>query len=135
MLPVINVSDLYSDSLERRRGVARALGEAYGAAGFAYITNHGVARAIIDGARDVISAYFERPEPEKRLLTRREGQYRGYVPLMPFGRNAEGAPSALYEAFLMGADPASDDPEVAATKGLYGPPTSGPWNRPIFARP
>ena len=121
MLPVIDVSNLNSNRIEQRRGVARALGEAYGTAGFAYIANHGVTCKIIDAALDAMTAYFGRPEAEKRVLTRREGQYRGYVPIMPFGRNAEGAPPALYEAFLMGADPAPDDPEAAATKGLYGP--------------
>lgn len=121
MLPVIDISNLSSDDINERRHVARALGEAYGEAGFAYIAEHGIPQAVQDNALDAMRAYFARPEGEKRLLTRREGVYRGYVPVMPFGRNASGAPPALYEAFLMGADPHPDDPEVHATNGLYGP--------------
>ncbi len=121
MLPVIDVSNLSSANLNERRGVARALGDAYGEAGFAYIAEHGIPQAILDDALNAMRAYFARPESEKRLLARREGQYRGYVPVMPFGQNADDAPPALYEAFLIGHDPDPDHPEVHATKGLFGP--------------
>lgn len=121
MLPVIDISNLSSDDIEERRAVARALGDAYGEAGFAYISDHGIPQAVLDNALEAMRAYFARPESEKRLLTRREGCYRGYVPVMPFGQNAAEAPPALYEAFLIGHDPDPDHPEVHATNGLYGP--------------
>jgi len=121
MLPIIDISDLRSDDLARRRRVATELGDAYGRAGFATIANHGVPQPTIDAVLDAMQAYFALPEATKRLLTRREGVYRGYVPIMPFGRNPDDAPPALYEAFLVGVDADANDPEVQATGGLFGP--------------
>jgi isopenicillin N synthase-like dioxygenase len=121
MLPIIDISDLESDDLARRRAVADELGDAYGRAGFAYIAEHGVPAHVVDDALGAMHAYFDRPDAEKRRLTRREGVYRGYVPTMPFGKNADDAPPALYEAFLIGVDAEPGDPEVAATGGLFGP--------------
>jgi isopenicillin N synthase-like dioxygenase len=121
MLPIIDISDLNSDDIARRRRVADALGEAYGRAGFAYIANHGVGQDTIDAVLDGMRAFFDQPEARKRELTRRRGVYRGYIPVMPFGTNPGDTPPPLYEAFIVGEDADPADPEVAATGGLFGP--------------
>ena len=121
MLPVIDISPLRATDPEARRDVARRIGAACRTTGFFYARGHGVGDDVIADVRAAQEAFFAQPAAAKERYTRREGVYRGYIPVTPFGRNPEGVPPALYEAFIVGEDPAPDDPEVIATAGLYGP--------------
>ena len=121
MLPVIDISPLSGSDRAARLAVAERIGATCQEVGFLYVAGHGVPDRVIADARAAQEAFFARPDDEKRRLTRREGVYRGYIPVTPFGANRKDAPPALYEAFIVGEDPAPTDPEVAATSGLYGP--------------
>jgi len=118
MLPIIDMSPLSGSDRAARLAVAERIGAICESVGFLYVSGHGVPDSVIADARAVQEAFFARPEAEKRHVTRREGVYRGYIPTTPFGQNREDAPPALYEAFVLGEDPAAGDPEVAATGGL-----------------
>ncbi len=121
MLPIIDISPLCGSDRAARLAVAERIGATCQDVGFLYVAGHGVSDAVIADARAAQETFFALPDDEKRRLTRREGVYRGYIPVTPFGRNREDAPPALYEAFIVGEDPAPDDAEVIATAGLYGP--------------
>lgn len=121
MLATIDISALSGSDRAARLAVAERIGGTCESLGFLYISGHGVPDAVIAGARAAQEAFFARPQGEKQRLTRREGIYRGYIPVTPFGANRPDAPPALYEAFIVGEEPAPGDPAVAATGGLYGP--------------
>ncbi len=121
MLPVIDISPLFGSDAAARLAVARQIGAACETTGFLYVSGHGIGEEVIAGVRAAQEAFFAEPVAEKQRYTRREGVYRGYIPIMPFGNNPDGVPPPLYEAFILGDDAPPEDPEVAATGGLYGP--------------
>ncbi len=120
MLPIIDIAPLFDCGLDARRAVARRIGEVCEKVGFLYVANHGVSEAVIGGARNAMERFFARPEAEKRTIERKPGTMRGYIPTMPFGTNRPDAPPTIYEGFNLGEDAPSDDPDIAATGGLYG---------------
>jgi isopenicillin N synthase-like dioxygenase len=121
MLPIIDIAPLFHGDLNARREVARQIGEICENVGFLYVANHGVEDAVIENARDATERFFALPENMKRTIQRREHTLRGYIPTMPFGTNTPDAPPTTHEGFNLGVDAPFDDPEVAATGGLYGP--------------
>ncbi|MBT5433721.1 MAG: 2-oxoglutarate and iron-dependent oxygenase domain-containing protein [Alphaproteobacteria bacterium] len=117
---MIDISPLANGDLDARRDVARQIGETCETVGFLYVAGHGIDQAVIDHAGDATERFFALPAAQKTAIARREGTMRGYIPPMPFAANTHGAPPTTYEGFNLGADAPLDDPEVAATGGLYG---------------
>lgn len=121
MLPIIDIAPLAGADARARRSVALQIGETCERLGFLYVAGHGVPDGVIGRAREAMTAFFARPEAEKRALTRKPGVLRGYIPPMAFGRNTPDAPPTTYEGFNLGVEVAPGDPETAASNGLYTP--------------
>ena len=121
MLPVVDISPLASGDPAARLDVARRIGAACESVGFLHVSGHGVADGAIRDVEDAAGRFFALPEAVKRRTTRPPGRLRGYIPTMPFGRNADGAPATTYEGYNVGAEAAPGDPEIAASGGLYAP--------------
>lgn len=120
-LPLIDIGELGSPSRPAGRDVAEAIRAACLSKGFFYITNHGIAPALVEAVLRESRRFFELPLIE-RLKVRRECSVcdRGYEPIGGQDLEQTGAPD-LKEAFLLGVDLADDDPRVLARKVNHGP--------------
>lgn len=117
-LPVVDVSALRLGS--DPSDVARKLGEACRAAGFFYVTGHGVDADVL-ARLERASARFFAEDLESKLAFRMElgkRAWRGYFPVG--GELTSGTPD-LKEGLYFGAELAADDPRVLAGKPLHGP--------------
>lgn len=119
-LPVVDVSGLYSDSLDARLATARVLDRAARDAGFFYVTGHQVTRAQQVTLVDQAKQFFRAPEAWKmRYYIGNSRAHRGYV---PEGEEVfAGGKRDRKEAFDTGADLSPDDPLVQAGTPLLGP--------------
>jgi isopenicillin N synthase-like dioxygenase len=117
-LPIINVSGLHGDAIDRRV-VARELRLACTNTGFFYITGHGVPTAQIDRVFQQSRAFFALPMEEKLALSMTQSACRhGYEPLK--AQTLEpGAPPDLKEGFLAGEDLVADHPAVRNGPGQH----------------
>ena len=119
-LPIINVSGLHGDAIDRRV-VARELRLACTNTGFFYITGHGVPTAQIDRVFQQSRAFFALPMEEKLALSMTQSACRhGYEPLKAQTLEA-GAPPDLKEGFLAGEDLVADHPAVRNDPANIGP--------------
>ncbi|KID90491.1 2OG-Fe(II) oxygenase [Metarhizium guizhouense ARSEF 977] len=81
-IPVIDISRVFSPSIDDRRAVAREIGDAAANIGFFYISNHGVPDAVITGAYKTALAFF-RQDLETKLRAKiapSQGKISGYRP-------------------------------------------------------
>jgi len=99
--------------------VAREVEQAFTTTGFCYVTNHGVADAVIEAASGAALDFFHLPLEEKQLAAPREA-VRGFNAI---GRTTMyGARRPDYkEYFQIGLELPRDDPAVLAGQPLRGP--------------
>ncbi|KAI4383039.1 hypothetical protein MLD38_008920 [Melastoma candidum] len=65
IVPVIDISGLRKTARERSL-VVKEIGNACGRMGFFQVVNHRIGKAVMEGALEAASAFFELPEQEKR---------------------------------------------------------------------
>jgi isopenicillin N synthase-like dioxygenase len=79
-LAVVDLADLQSSDLDRRREAVRVLGEALETWGFVAITGHGVPTALLDDCYAAARAFFALPgEVKARYEHPETGRQRGYT--------------------------------------------------------
>lgn len=113
-IPVIDVAPLLNGSLEGANAVARELGRACRDVGFFYITGHGISEALMARVFESSAAFFGGPASIREAASfSGPGGNRGYIRL---GGEAldPGKPADVKEAFNIGLELASDDPELLA---------------------
>ncbi|MFA5949429.1 MAG: 2OG-Fe(II) oxygenase family protein [Hyphomicrobium sp.] len=98
-LPVIDLTDSFSASIDDRKGVANQIRLACRDTGFFYVSNHGVPEATIEATLTVGRRFFAKPAAEKRPLLGTGGY--GYDPPQLQVLDAA-APPDLKEGFMMG---------------------------------
>ena len=64
-IPVVDISGLYSDSLDDRQKAAAQLAHAAEHVGFLYVSGHQISAAKIDALLAVAKGYFAQPFVEK----------------------------------------------------------------------
>ncbi|MCL5040921.1 MAG: isopenicillin N synthase family oxygenase [Gammaproteobacteria bacterium] len=80
-LPVVDIHGLYSTDPAQRQATADQLGDAARAAGFLYVTGHGVDPELIAGLRRQTEALFALPlEQKQRFHIKQSANHSGYVP-------------------------------------------------------
>ncbi|KKY35511.1 putative 2og-fe oxygenase superfamily protein [Diaporthe ampelina] len=80
-IPIIDISGIFSASLDDRKAVARQMHAAATSNGFFYIRNHGVPGAVTDAAHDACLAFFRQPQDVKNLANAAQSAYfNGYKP-------------------------------------------------------
>ncbi|KAK0609909.1 hypothetical protein B0T17DRAFT_501030 [Bombardia bombarda] len=80
-IPIIDVSPVFSPSLDLRRTVASQIRQAATTNGFFYITNHGIAPATTAAAHAAALAFFRRPAAAKEPANQaRSAYHRGWKP-------------------------------------------------------
>lgn len=80
-IPIIDISGIFSTSLDDRKAVARKIHAAATNNGFFYIRNHGVPTTITDAAHESCLAFFRQPQDVKNLAGAGQSAYfNGYKP-------------------------------------------------------
>src|SRR5882724_12536934 len=134
-LPVIDIGDLSSDKLIDREAVGAKLRSACLHNGFFYISNHGVADALVADVFSEAAAFFDLPPEQKAEVEKsRSKANRGYEPLQ--GQTLEpGAPPDLKEGYYIGPEHTADDPRVIAgmfNRGANQWPATRPNFEPVM---
>lgn len=119
-LPLVDISGLYSPDIRERGEAARRLGVAARDSGFCYIVGHRVPPSIIHQALEQSKLFFSLPLEEKmKVYIGLSKHHKGYV---PEGEEVFSAGSKdRKEAFDLGLDLPSNDPDVVAGTPILGP--------------
>jgi isopenicillin N synthase-like dioxygenase len=136
-LPVIDIGDLKSPELAKRRKVADNLRAACVDKGFFYISNHGIAEELVAEVLAQAECLFALPAEQKATLNKSLSRAsRGYEPMK--GQTLEaGTPPDLKEGFYIGPEHGADDPRVLTGKFNHGPnqwPSDLPGFRSVMDR-
>jgi isopenicillin N synthase-like dioxygenase len=117
---MVDVSALFEDDPVARQISAERLGSAARTSGFFYVTGHRVSPALIAGLTAQAKAFFALPMEEKmRWYIGKSRHHKGYV---PEGEEVlSGGARDRKEAFDLGLDLATDDPDVLLGTPLLGP--------------
>ncbi len=113
-IPVIDLSGMLAGTPGAMDAVAVEIGKACRGIGFFYVTGHGVPDLLVDAVFAHSAQFFALPDAEKRKV-----QYapatgnRGYIPLKGEALDPS-KPQDVKEAFNIGLELASTDPEIIA---------------------
>jgi len=120
VLPIVDVGGLYSEDEGERLATARSLDRAARDAGFFYVTNHRVGRALQTALVEHAQRFFAAPHAWKmRYYIGQSSAHRGYV---PEGEEVfAGGKRDRKEAFDTGRDLPLDDPDVKSGTPMLGP--------------
>lgn len=81
-IPVIDISNIYSDDLEARKAVAEKVREAAHRIGFFYIVNHGIDPQHAANTFEQAKRFFTQSEENKmEVCTDLVTEYLGYFPM------------------------------------------------------
>jgi len=118
-IPVIDIGAALNGSLEERKAVAGELRKAAHSVGFFYISNHGVAEASVEKARQAAETFYALPtEVKRRYDVAQTKRHRGYVPMG--GLSADPTVVDLQEGYEVGLELGEDDPAFRADNPLIG---------------
>jgi len=111
-IPIIDISDSFSTTLEKRRAVAWEIHRAARDTGFFYIKNHGMSAKDLNGILDLARQFFALPMAEKMALNIANSQnMRGYEP-MALQALDTGSPPDLKESFMSARELGPEHPFV-----------------------
>jgi len=110
-LPVINLAASFASDRTAQQRVADQIGAACRDTGFFYISNHGVARSLVDAAFAAAGRFFDQPDAWKMKLRKQPGT-NGYEP--PETQRLDNAsPGDLKESFNFSAPGVPGKPDFA----------------------
>ncbi len=113
-IPVIDIKSLYGSDKAAIENTAALIGEACRGIGFFYIKGHALSLADIEALFSTSHDFFALPEAVKKQveISPKTGN-RGYVPMRGEALDPS-KPADLKEAFNIGLELATDDPELLA---------------------
>jgi len=80
-IPVVDISGLYSDSLEKRKAVAKELYRCASEVGFLYVRGHNISQSLIDNLITSAKGFFNQSTEEKmQNYIGYSDNHSGYVP-------------------------------------------------------
>ncbi|ORX37422.1 hypothetical protein BD324DRAFT_626130 [Kockovaella imperatae] len=107
-IPIIDLSNARSNSVDARRKVAIEVRNACLNAGFFFVQNHGVPKHVVQGGFDAAKVFFEQDNQVKESVDiSKSDNFRGYMKLLSGNANPE-SKGDLHEAFNLGLDPSLD---------------------------
>lgn len=103
-IPLIDLTDSFSDDIEKRKKVAWEIHKACVDTGFFYVKNHGISQEDMDNQLALAAKFFDLPLEEKmKLDSKNEDSSRGYEPMAAQTLD-EGSPPDLKEGFMSSVD-------------------------------
>ena len=123
-IPVIDFAPFLTGNLSTRKAVARQIGSACRNIGFFYLSNHGIAPALMERTFAESKRFFDQPLEAKMSIDIEQSPcHRGYFKMG--GENLDPAKQTetgdLKEGVKIGRDLAADHPMVKAGLPLHGP--------------
>lgn len=109
-LPILDLEDLTSDDIEKRKSLARELYKDCSEVGFFYVINHHIPQEITDATFEMSKKFFALPEEEKMKVytgLAPDDQYTGYHPMAKYVKGQRKY-TDLREAFNLNYDPNYD---------------------------
>lgn len=120
MIPVIDISPLYSEQQDDWGAVSQAIDEACRNVGFFYIKGHDIPSEQLARIFAISQQFFALPEEEKlKIDITKSDNHRGYGPFAS-EQLQEDRPGDLKETFDMARNLPADDPEVLQGLPLHG---------------
>jgi isopenicillin N synthase-like dioxygenase len=120
-LPLIDIGALRHGTEDEVWRVAEQLGTAARDIGFFRVRNHGIDLEMIEATYKMAERFFALPEGVKqRYYIGNSSNHRGYVPFSEKGDYADEV-HRNYEAFDLGLDLPTDDPDFRAGALVLGP--------------
>lgn len=120
-LPLIDVSGLATGKRDRINAIADQIGLAAREIGFFRIIGHGIDLDLVERTYRMAERFFALPDSfKRRYYIGLSTNHRGYVPFSEKGDYPDEV-SRNYEAFDLGLDLPSDDPDYLAGNRLLGP--------------
>lgn len=121
VLPLINVQGLKDQNSPQFSITADAIGKAARSFGFFRICDHGIDGDLIEATYQAAAEFFALPDKTKRrYYIGNSSNHRGYVPFTEKGDYPDEV-NRSYEAFDLGLDLPSTDPDYLAGNQLLGP--------------
>lgn len=119
-IPVVDISGLYSESLDERITIAQKLGDAATNVGFVYIVGHHIKLEVLNGIREVAKDFFILSMNQKmQYYIGNSKNHKGYV---PEGEEVfQDNRLDHKEAFNIGKEFPSDHPLVQSKAARIGP--------------
>ncbi|KAI5477351.1 hypothetical protein MNV49_006493 [Pseudohyphozyma bogoriensis] len=119
-LPIIDLTNIQSESVEARKALAAQIQEAAISCGFFYIKNHGVSQQTLDNVFAQSKKFFAQPVEKKMLVDMSKStSFKGYLPLG--GEQVDpDSRGDLHESFDIGTD--SQFSKESANSGNQYPP-------------
>ncbi|WP_415400785.1 isopenicillin N synthase family dioxygenase [Tateyamaria sp. SN3-11] len=120
-LPLISVAGVRTGSRHRLGEIADAIGQASRDIGFFRVVEHGIDLALVERTYQMAERFFALQDSVKRrYYIALSTNHRGYVPFTEKGDYPDEV-NRSYEAFDIGLDLPSDDPDYLAGNRLLGP--------------
>lgn len=116
-IPLVDLTDLASDKLDKRKAVAFEIHKACRDTGFFYVSNHGVPLAMMEAQLESGRQFFAMPRERKLdVASTAKSGILGYEGLKTQTLDA-GSPADLKESFMTSIEFPGDDP--AASRNLW----------------
>lgn len=124
VIPILDVSPLYSGDAAAIQKVADTLRGYLETVGFLYVSGHDVPEASVQAVREASRRFFALPEDDK-LKIRIDRNFRGYLPIasstIVTSSVAQVSKPNQSESLMIMHEVAADDPDAVAEKPLQGP--------------
>jgi isopenicillin N synthase-like dioxygenase len=120
-LPIVDLSDSYSDDIEIRKQVAWEIHKACRDTGFFYVTGHRVPEQLRQSQLMAAQRFFELPLESKTAISMKQSAAKRGYETMQAQTLDTGSPADLKEGFQMGIELPPTHPRV-----LDGVPNHGP---------